>query len=79
MLGLPTLWGTSIAEALRAPLIIAPLQPLTRTRAYPSAILPTTFSIGSAYNLVTHRLIELALWLPWRGVINTWRAATLGL
>lgn len=79
VLGLPTMWGTSIAEAVRMPLIIAPLQPLTRTRAYPSAILPSTFSIGSAYNLATHRLAELALWLPWRGVINTWRAATLGL
>ncbi|MGQ0604603.1 MAG: glycosyltransferase, partial [Anaerolineales bacterium] len=67
------------AEALRVPLIIAPLQPLTRTRNYPSAILPSTFSIGSMYNAVTHRFAELALWLPWRGVINTWRAATLGL
>jgi UDP:flavonoid glycosyltransferase YjiC (YdhE family) len=79
VVGLPTLWGISIAEALRAPLIVAPLQPLTRTRAYPSAIAPTTFSLGPAYNAVTHRVVELALWLPWRGVINEWRTRTLGL
>jgi UDP:flavonoid glycosyltransferase YjiC (YdhE family) len=79
VVNLPTLWGISIAEALRAPLIVAPLQPLTRTRAYPSAIAPTTLSLGSGYNALSHRIIELALWLPWRGVINEWRTRTLGL
>ncbi len=79
VIGLPSLWGVHIAEALRVPCIGGFVQPLTRTRAWPSAIFPRTRSLGARYNLLTHRVVEQALWQPWRGTINTWRRKQLGL
>lgn len=79
LFGLPSLWGAHIAEALRVPAIGAFLQPLTRTRAFPSVLLPTRFSLGAQYNRLTHAIVEQALWLPWRGLINQWRQNSLGL
>jgi UDP:flavonoid glycosyltransferase YjiC (YdhE family) len=78
ILGLPTTWGVHIAEALGVPCLWCCSQPLSRTRAFPSALLPTTFSIGPAYNWLTHLLAEQALWQPWRSLINRWRRETLG-
>lgn len=77
IVGLPTIWGTHIAEALGIPCFWCPLQPLSRTAAFPSSLLPFTRSLGRIGNRLTHRLIEQALWLPWRSVINRWRRAEL--
>ena len=82
--GLPTTWGYHLAQGLSArggdvPCIFAPLQPLSRTRSYPSAILPATFSLGPAYNRLTHVVAEWSLWLPLRGALNRWRREQLGL
>lgn len=76
--GLATAWGPHLAEALGVPCLWAFLQPAVRTRAFPSALLPSRFSLGGPYNALTHRLVEQAMWQPWRAAINTWRA-TLGL
>lgn len=77
VISLPTLWCASIAEKLSIPCVALLAQPLTRTRHFPSALWP-----GRApqfFNSLTHRLVEWALWLPWRGVVNAWRTRTLGL
>ena len=79
VLGLPTIWGTSIAERLLIPCVGAFLQPLTPTREFPCPVLPSARSWGGAYNCLTYSLAGLATFLPWRKVINDWRARTLGL
>jgi UDP:flavonoid glycosyltransferase YjiC (YdhE family) len=70
---LPTLWGVDLAEALGVPPLVAPLQPLTPTGAWPSALLPLGGSLGPRLNRLSHRLLELSLWLPWRVTIDRWR------
>jgi sterol 3beta-glucosyltransferase len=79
VVGLPTLWGKSIAQALRIPCIGAFLQPLSATREFPSPLLPAQLKLGSAYNRLTYRLIAQSIHLPWRGVVNEWRREYLGL
>lgn len=79
VIGLPTVWGAHIAEALGIPLTWAFLQPFARTRAHPSALLPTRLRLGAGGNALTHRFVEQAIWLPWRGIVNAWRTRMLGL
>lgn len=79
VLGLATTWGAHLAEAWKIPAIWGLLQPLTRTRQYPSALLPFRMSPGPGYNALTHRLVEQSTWQPWRGLINAWRQRSLGL
>ncbi len=79
VVNLPTWWGASIGEALGVPVIWAPLQPLTRTRAFPTALQPIAGSAGPAYNLASHRVLEQLLWQPWRKQVNAWRNKTLHL
>jgi sterol 3beta-glucosyltransferase len=79
VLGMPTTWGAHIAEALGAPCVWCFLQPFTRTRAWPSALVPSSFSLGGWYNALTHRFVEQAIWQPWRGLINQFRRTVLGL
>jgi sterol 3beta-glucosyltransferase len=79
VIGLPTLWGTSISESLRIPCIGAFLQPVTPTVQFPSALWPTSLRLGRFYNRLTYWLSSRALFLPWRAVINNWRTGTLGL
>lgn len=78
-IGLPTIWGSSIAEALGIPCIGAFLQPVTRTSEFPSPLLPSQLDLGRVYNRLTYWLISQAVYLPWRGVINQWRKNSLGL
>lgn len=77
--GLSSTWGLSIAEALGIPCVHCMLQPFGRTRAFPSALLPLRPSLGSWYNALSYRVIEQAMWLPWRRTTNAWRRKTLGL
>jgi sterol 3beta-glucosyltransferase len=79
LFGLPAPWGLYLAEALGVPAVGAFLQPVTRTSAYPSPLLPSIFSAGSIYNHLTYRFVEQAVWLPWRRLTNHWRKHTLGL
>ncbi|MEO6063233.1 MAG: glycosyltransferase [Thermoflexales bacterium] len=79
LIGLPTVWGAHIAEALGIPIGWAFLQPFARTRAHPSALLPARMRLGGGGNALTHRIVEQAMWLPWRGIVNTWRTRVLGL
>lgn len=79
VVALPTAWGVQIAEALGIPCIFAPLQPLTPTREWPSALLPLSGSLGPRLNLHSHRLVALALRLPWCGPLRRWRRDVLRL
>jgi UDP:flavonoid glycosyltransferase YjiC (YdhE family) len=80
VLTLPTLaWGLSIAEALGVPAVAALLQPVGRTAAFASPLLPTRRSLGAALNCSSHDLIARTLWMPWRATINRWRRTRLGL
>ena len=79
VVGLATLWGVHIAEALRVPCLRGYLQPFTRTREFPSPLLPFTFSLGATYNRATYALVHQAIWQSWRGVVNRWRRETLRL
>ncbi len=77
--GLSSTWGTSIAEALGIPCVLCMLQPFGRTRAFPSALLPVRMSLGAVGNLLSYRVVEQAMWLPWRRITNSWRQETLGV
>jgi sterol 3beta-glucosyltransferase len=79
VVGLPTTWGTHIAEALGIPCLGAFLQPVTPTSAFPSPLIPSSLSLGRAYNQLTYRIASLVTWLPWTGIVNRWRRGTLGL
>lgn len=79
VLGLPTIWGTSIVEKLKIPCVGAFLQPLTPTRNFPCPVLPSARSWGGVYNRLSYFLAGLATFLPWRKVINDWRTRTLEL
>lgn len=73
VIGLPTTWGTHLAESMKIPCFGAFLQPVTPTAAFPSPLLPTTLSLGAGYNRASYRIAAWATWFPWRGQINAWR------
>ncbi len=79
IVGLPTTWGQSIADALGVPCAWCLLQPLTPTRAFPTPLQPWSGSLGGAYNRLSHKLVQQILWQPWRSEINAWRSGRLGL
>jgi UDP:flavonoid glycosyltransferase YjiC (YdhE family) len=75
----PTMFPTqSVAERLGVPSAILSLQPLLRTRTAPSVMMPA-LSLGPLYNLATHAAFEHGFWQMYRGMMNRWRATTLGL
>lgn len=76
---LPTTWGHSIAQRLGVPCIWTPVQPISRTTAFPSVFQPWRTSLGARYNYLTHLVLEQVLWQPWRVSINRWRRMTLDL
>ncbi len=79
VVSLPTLWGAYIAEALGIPCIYALMQPLSRTAAFPCSLLPVRLPNWPALNRFSYFLIEQALWLPWRGLLNQWLRTELHL
>jgi UDP:flavonoid glycosyltransferase YjiC (YdhE family) len=73
-----------VATRLGVPSFGAFLQPLSRTRAFPTVglrggrALPLAFG-SAAFNYATHLAAEVAMWQSVRRRVNRWRAATLGL
>lgn len=65
-----------LAEAARIPAIGAYLQPMTRTREFPSLF--TKRSRSALLNLWSHVAVEQITWQPVRRTVNRWRAG-LGL
>jgi sterol 3beta-glucosyltransferase len=68
--GLPTLWGTHIAEGLRIPGVRAVVQPLAPTRKFPSVLLPFRFAVLGIGNWLSHWVLTQVIWLAWRQEIN---------
>jgi UDP:flavonoid glycosyltransferase YjiC (YdhE family) len=74
-----------VARRLGVPSFGVYLQPLSRTRAFPTvglrggrALLPVP-GVGGALNYATHVLAEQVMWQSVRRRVNGWREATLGL
>ena len=67
--GLPTLWGSHIAEGLKIPAVRAMLQPLAPTNEFASALLPFRFSI-KGINWLSHVITTQMIYLSWRSEIN---------
>ncbi|MBL8091169.1 MAG: glycosyltransferase family 1 protein [Anaerolineales bacterium] len=76
--GLPTLWGSHIAEGLKIPAVRALLQPLAPTNNFASALLPFRFSI-KGINWLSHFIVTQLTYLSWRSEINYARRTWLGL
>jgi sterol 3beta-glucosyltransferase len=77
--GLPTLWGSHIAEGLKTPAVRALLQPLTPTREFPSALLPFRFSLFGIGNWLSHWIVTQLTYLSWHSEINYARRSIFGL
>lgn len=76
--GLPTLWGSHIAEALKIPSVRAMLQPLSPTNDFASALLPFRFSLRYI-NWISHFMVTQMIYLSWRAEINYARQTLFGL
>jgi len=79
VVGLPTLWGAHLAEALHVPCVYAFLQPISRSAAFASALLPFNLPHWAPLNRASHTWVEQAVWQPWRDIIQNWRRNRLGL
>jgi sterol 3beta-glucosyltransferase len=81
VLGGPTVFlGYSIAERMGVPFAIAQMQPLMRTRAFASPVVPPLpVSLGAPFNLFTHFVTEMAFWQLFRPAIDVARTEFLGL
>lgn len=66
--GLASLWAVDVAESCGIPALWLLLQPLTATRDFAISVWP-----WRGARLLSYALADAALWLPWRGVVNTWR------
>jgi UDP:flavonoid glycosyltransferase YjiC (YdhE family) len=71
--------GCHIAEKLRVPLMRAYLQPLTPTRAFPNAFVPTPVAVGDQLNLMTHFLYWRFSWHLLRPKLNVIRRELLDM
>jgi UDP:flavonoid glycosyltransferase YjiC (YdhE family) len=71
--------GYHIAESLNIPSYAASLQPMSRTRHFPSVWSPTCLRLGGYYNLITHIATEQIFWHVFRKVTNRWRQKVLDL
>lgn len=71
--------GYHIAEKLGIPSCWAPLQPMSRTRAFPGVTVPIGYDRNGLLNWFTHIIEEQLAWQPSRGFINRWRKDFLGL
>ncbi|GBD84844.1 L-noviosyl transferase [bacterium BMS3Abin02] len=68
--GTLTIMAYPLADARGIPRLAVPLQPITRSRAYPSLTVPQTWSrFGGAFNLATHHVDELLHWVAVRGAV----------
>lgn len=74
-----------VARRLGVPAIAAFLQPLSRTRAFPTVGfrggrgLVRVPVLGPAFNYASHVAVEQVVWQTLRGRVNRWRTTTLGV
>jgi sterol 3beta-glucosyltransferase len=71
--------GYHIAQRLNVPCYAACLQPISRTRSFPTVWSPTWLRPGGYYNWLTHLMIEQVFWQVFRKATNRWRQNILNL
>ncbi|MGJ8678063.1 MAG: glycosyltransferase [Akkermansiaceae bacterium] len=76
---LTTPQGSSIAKYLGIPYIRTAGSPITPTRHFPSFISPTKRNLGGFLNLTSHSMLNMAMWLPFKSILDGWRKERLGL
>lgn len=74
-----TFAGLHVAEKLGLPYLGTALWPQSRTRAFPSALLPLGGRSLGPLNGLSHRLAEQLFWQPFRREVNRWRQDRLTL
>ena len=62
-----------VAERIGVPVIVVGQQPVTRTAAWRAFLAPESVPLGSIGNRLSYRLMEQAVWLPFRSQYQRWR------
>ena len=70
--------GYHVAEKLGIPRLYLILQPVSRTREYPSVFMPQC-NLGAGYNWISHQITEQLMWQTLRVQVNRWRVEILDL
>jgi UDP:flavonoid glycosyltransferase YjiC (YdhE family) len=70
--------GYHVAEKMGIPRIYLILQPVSRTREYPSIFMPQ-WKIGAGYNWISYLITEQLMWQTLRVQANRWRVEILDL
>lgn len=72
--------GIALAEKLKIAFLQAYLVPFTPTKAFPSVLLPASFSkLGGAFNHLSHHLTRQIIWQGFRAADQAMRQEVLGL
>ena len=66
-------FATHVAERLELPSIVVGQQPVTRTGAWRAFLVPDGLPLGRAGNRLSYRLMEQAMWQPYRSGFQRWR------
>lgn len=66
-------FAAHVAEHLEVPSIVVGQQPVTRTGEWPAFLIPQGARLGRYGNRLSYRLMEQALWLPYRSRYQRWR------
>ena len=66
-------FATHVAERLELPSIVVGQQPVTRTGAWRAFLVPDGLPLGPAGNRLSYRLMEQAMWQPYRSGFQRWR------
>ena len=66
-------FATHVAERLALPSIVVGQQPVTRTGAWRAFLVPDGLPLGRAGNRLSYRLMEQAMWQPYRSGFQRWR------
>ena len=66
-------FATHVAERLELPSIVVGQQPVTRTGAWRAFLVPDGLPLGRLGNRLSYRLMEQAMWQPYRAGYQRWR------
>ena len=66
-------FATHVAERLELPSIVVGQQPVTRTGAWRAFLVPDGLPLGRAGNRLSYRVMEQAMWQPYRSGFQRWR------
>jgi len=74
LLSLPTFWLYPVARALGKTVVMAPLQPLTPSSAYPTVLVPGLRRAPPVLRRAGHAVALTGVSLPWWGTLRRWGA-----